>query len=100
MARPIECLQLRGSKAPSTMTSSPPTVAGHEIQIRFQDACTVAPRGWFSGMYLEFSVPLAVDKLLDLNVDQLTHAVAVTASRGNTLGNTLSSRTSQEPRQR
>jgi 2-methylcitrate dehydratase PrpD len=36
-------------------------------------------------MYLEFSVPLAVDKLLDLNVDQLTHAVAVTPSAATRL---------------
>jgi 2-methylcitrate dehydratase len=61
-------------------------VAGYEIQIRLQDACTVGSRGWFSGMYLEFSVPLAVGRLLGLNVDQLTHAVAVSASHGNTLG--------------
>jgi 2-methylcitrate dehydratase len=61
-------------------------VAGYEIQIRFQDACTVGPGGWFSGMYLEFSVPLAVGRLLDLNIDQLTQAVAVSASHGNTLG--------------
>src|ERR1700716_4015218 len=61
-------------------------VAGYGIQIRFQDACTVGSRGWFSGMYLEFSVPLAVGRLLGLNVDQLTQAVAISASHGNTLG--------------
>jgi len=61
-------------------------VTGYEIQIRFQDACTVGSRGWFSGMYLEFSVPLAVGRLLGLNIEQLTHAVAVSASHGNTLG--------------
>ena len=61
-------------------------VAGYEIQIRFQDACIVGSRGWFSGMYLEFSVPLATGKLLGLDVDQLTQAVAVSASHGNTLG--------------
>jgi 2-methylcitrate dehydratase len=60
-------------------------VAGYEIQIRFQDACTVGSRGWFSGMYLEFSVPLAVGRLLGLSIDQLTQAVAISASHGNTL---------------
>ena len=61
-------------------------VSGYEIQIRFQDACTIGTRGWFSGMYLEFSVPLAVGRLLGLTIDQLTHAVAISASHGNTLG--------------
>ena len=37
-------------------------VAGYEIQIRFQESCKIGSRGWFSGTYLEFSVPLAVGK--------------------------------------
>ena len=61
-------------------------VAGYEVQIRFQDACVVGTRGWFSGMYLEFSVPLAVGKLLGLDIDRLTHALAISVSHGNTLG--------------
>ena len=61
-------------------------VAGYEIQIRFQDACVVGKTGWFSGMYLEFSVPLAAGLLLGLDVDQMTQAVAISASHGNTLG--------------
>jgi 2-methylcitrate dehydratase len=60
-------------------------VAGYEVQIRFQDACVVGERGWFSGMYLQFSVPLAVGLLLKLDVDQLTNALAISASHGNTL---------------
>jgi 2-methylcitrate dehydratase len=60
-------------------------VAGYEIQIRFQDNCVVGKRGWFSGMYLEFSVPLATGLLLGLDVEQLTNAVAISASHGNTL---------------
>jgi 2-methylcitrate dehydratase len=56
------------------------------VQIRFQDACVVGTRGWFSGMYLEFSVPLAVGKLLGLDIDRLTHALAISVSHGNTLG--------------
>lgn len=60
-------------------------VAGYEIQIRFQDSCVVGKRGWFSGMYLAYSVPLATGLLLGLDVDRLTQAVAISASHGNTL---------------
>jgi 2-methylcitrate dehydratase len=60
-------------------------VAGYEIQIRFQEACKISSRGWFSGTYLEFSVPLAVGKLLGLGVEGLTNAVAIAASHANTL---------------
>jgi 2-methylcitrate dehydratase len=61
-------------------------VAGYEIQIRLQDSCVVGKRGWFSGMYLEFSVPLATGLLLGLDVDRLTQALAISVSHGNTLG--------------
>jgi 2-methylcitrate dehydratase len=60
-------------------------VAGYEIQIRFQEACKIGPRGWFSGTYLEFSVPLAVGKLLGLSLEGLTNALAISASHANTL---------------
>jgi 2-methylcitrate dehydratase len=60
-------------------------VAGYEIQIRFQEACKISPRGWFSGTYLEFSVPLAVGKLLGLGLEEMTSAVAISASHANTL---------------
>jgi 2-methylcitrate dehydratase len=60
-------------------------VAGYEIQIRFQEACKIIPRGWFSGTYLEFSVPLAVGKLLGLGLEGLTNALAISASHANTL---------------
>ena len=60
-------------------------VAGYEIQIRFQEACKIGSKGWFSGTYLEFSVPLAVGKLLGLDVERLTNAVAISASHANTL---------------
>jgi 2-methylcitrate dehydratase PrpD len=42
-------------------------VAGYDIQIRFQEACKIGSRGWFSGTYLEFSVPLAVGKMRGVN---------------------------------
>lgn len=61
-------------------------VSGYEVQIRMQDSCIVGSRGWFSGMYVEFSVPLAVGKLLGLNTEQATHALAISVSHGNTLG--------------
>jgi 2-methylcitrate dehydratase len=60
-------------------------VAGYEIQIRFQEACKIGHRGWFSGTYLEFSVPLAVGKLLGLGLEGLTNALAISASHANTL---------------
>jgi len=60
-------------------------VAGYEIQIRFQDSCRVGPRGWASSTYLEFSVPLAVGKLLGLGLDQMSHAAAISACHSNTL---------------
>jgi 2-methylcitrate dehydratase len=60
-------------------------VAGYEIQIRFQEACRVTPQGWFSGTYLEFSVPLAVGKLLGLNTDQMVNAVSIAATHANAL---------------
>jgi 2-methylcitrate dehydratase len=60
-------------------------VAGYEIQIRFQEACKIGSRGWFSGTYLEFSVPLAVGKLLGLDVSQLTNALAISATHANAL---------------
>src|SRR6266545_565150 len=60
-------------------------VAGYEIQIRFQDACKIGSRGWFSGTYLEFSVPLAVGKLLGLDIDRLTNALAIAATHANAL---------------
>lgn len=61
------------------------TVAGYEIQIRFQEACRITSRGWFSGTYLQFSVPLAVGRLLGLDIDQLTNAIAISATHANTL---------------
>jgi 2-methylcitrate dehydratase len=60
-------------------------VAGYEIQIRFQESCQIGSRGWFSGTYLEFSVPLAVGKLLGLDVNRLTHALAISATHANAL---------------
>lgn len=60
-------------------------VAGYEIQIRFQAACKIGSRGWFSGTYLEFSVPLAVGKLLSLDIDRLTNALAIAATHANAL---------------
>jgi len=60
-------------------------VAGYEIQIRFQEACKIGSRGWFSGTYLEFSVPLAVGKLLGLDASRLTHALAISATHANAL---------------
>ena len=60
-------------------------VAGYEIQIRFQESCKIGSRGWFSGTYLEFSVPLAVGKLLGLDVDRLTNALAIAATHANAL---------------
>jgi 2-methylcitrate dehydratase len=60
-------------------------VAGYEIQIRFQQACKIGSRGWFSGTYLEFSVPLAVGKLLGLDIGQLTNALAIAATHANAL---------------
>ena len=60
-------------------------VAGYEIQIRFQEACRLTPQGWFSGTYLEFSVPLAVGKLLGLDMDQMVNAVSIAATHANTL---------------
>ena len=60
-------------------------MAGYEIQIRFQEACKIGSRGWFSGTYLEFSVPLAVGKLLGLDVDRLTNALAIAATHANAL---------------
>ena len=60
-------------------------VAGYEVQIRFQESCKIGSRGWFSGTYLEFSVPLAVGKLMGLNVDRLTHALAIAATHANAL---------------
>src|SRR5262245_4404658 len=60
-------------------------VAGYEIQIRFQEACKIGSRGWFSGTYLEFSVPLAAGKLLGLDIDRMTHALAVAATHANAL---------------
>jgi 2-methylcitrate dehydratase len=60
-------------------------VAGYEIQIRFQEACKIGSRGWFSGTYLEFSVPLAVGKLLGLDVDGLANALAIAATHANAL---------------
>jgi 2-methylcitrate dehydratase len=60
-------------------------VAGYEIQIRFQESCKIGSRGWFSGTYLEFSVPLAVGKLLGLDIDQLTNALAIAATHANAL---------------
>jgi 2-methylcitrate dehydratase len=60
-------------------------VTGYEIQIRFQEACKISPRGWFSGTYLEFSVPLAVGKILGLGLEAMTNALAISASHANTL---------------
>ena len=60
-------------------------VAGYEIQIRFQGACKIGSRGWFSGTYLEFSVPLAVGKLLGLDSDRLANALAIAATHANAL---------------
>ncbi|MBI4524728.1 MAG: MmgE/PrpD family protein [Deltaproteobacteria bacterium] len=60
-------------------------VAGYEVQIRYQEACKIGSRGWFGGTYLEFSVPLAVGKLLGLDVEQLTNAVGIAASHANSL---------------
>jgi len=60
-------------------------VAGYEIQIRFQEACKIGSRGWFSGTYLEFSVPLAVGKLLGLDIDRLKNALAIAATHANAL---------------
>ena len=60
-------------------------VAGYEIQIRFQEACKIGSRGWFSGTYLEFSVPLAVGKLLGLDIDRLANALAIAATHANAL---------------
>ena len=60
-------------------------VAGYEVQIRFQEACKIGSRGWFSGTYLEFSVPLAVGKLLALDIDRLTNALAIAATHANAL---------------
>jgi 2-methylcitrate dehydratase len=60
-------------------------VAGYEIQIRFQEACKIGPRGWFSGTYLEFSVPLATGKLLGFDVERLKNALAIAATHANTL---------------
>ncbi len=60
-------------------------VAGYEVQIRFQEACKIGSRGWFSGTYLEFSVPLAVGKLLGLDNNRLTNALAIAATHANAL---------------
>jgi 2-methylcitrate dehydratase len=60
-------------------------VAGYEIQIRFQEACRIGSRGWFSGTYLEFSVPLAVGKLLGLDLERMTNALAIAATHANAL---------------
>jgi 2-methylcitrate dehydratase len=60
-------------------------VAGYEIQIRFQQACKIGSSGWFSGTYLEFSVPLAVGKLLNLDVGGLENALAIAATHANAL---------------
>lgn len=60
-------------------------VAGYEIQIRFQESCKIGARGWFSGTYLEFSVPLAVGKLLGLDIERMTHALAIAATHANAL---------------
>lgn len=60
-------------------------VAGYEIQIRFQEACKIGPRGWFSGTYLEFSVPLATGKLLGFDVERLKNALAIAATHANAL---------------
>jgi 2-methylcitrate dehydratase len=60
-------------------------VAGYEVQIRFQEACKIGSRGWFSGTYLEFSVPLATGKLLGLDVERLENALAIAATHANAL---------------
>lgn len=60
-------------------------VAGYEIQIRFQAACKIGSRGWFSGTYLEFSVPLAVGQLLGFDIEHATHALAIAATHANAL---------------
>ena len=60
-------------------------VAGYEIQIRFQESCKIGSRGWFSGTYLEFSVPLAVGKLLGLDIDRLTNALGIAGTHANAL---------------
>ncbi len=60
-------------------------VAGYEIQIRCQESCKIGSRGWFSGTYLELSVPLAVGKLLGLEVERLTHALAIATTHANAL---------------
>ncbi|MGH7848348.1 MAG: MmgE/PrpD family protein, partial [Candidatus Binatia bacterium] len=63
-------------------------VAGYEIHIRFQEYSgepDIGSRGWFSGTNLQFSVPLATGKLLGLDAERLTHAVAIAATHSNSL---------------
>src|ERR1700716_1854638 len=56
------CLAGAARVAASGLALTAAIVSGYEIQIRLQDACTVGTRGWFSGMYVAFSVPLAVGR--------------------------------------
>ncbi|HWP59888.1 MAG TPA: MmgE/PrpD family protein [Candidatus Acidoferrales bacterium] len=63
-------------------------VTGYEIHIRFQESAgdpDIGSRGWFSGTHLQFSVPLAAGKLLGLDPERLTHAVAIAATHSNSL---------------
>lgn len=77
--------ELAGKSGRDLLTA---VVIGHEIEMRLCEFAHpgIRERGWHHATLTAFVSPLVAGKMLGLDIDQLTHATAISACRSFTLG--------------